>query len=373
MSVRSLGLCALLAALLAAGSVRAAPPDEDEKETAAGSNAEAKKRFAEGNDKYSRGDYEGASESFKAAIAADPKLPGPYRNLGLCYRALNRCADALPMYERYLELKPESRFTERVRREMDLCRAKLGQITSPPAGGQRSGGGGGASNNPHPVEAQSILHVAANLIGGEATDEATVKVDGLVRGATPLTIPVTPGKHKINLTRAGFESAATTIDVAPGDRKDVELTMNKIEMAPLPPVANPAHDAAGAAAAAEAEAQRGPRPSYKKYGWILIGVAAAAAAVGAGFGIAESALHRDAVAAPPAETMRSDVDNKHDRGDSYAAITYTGLGVGGAALMAAAIVFIIDPSKGENHERQKYLVMPSVGRQGGGLLATVRF
>ncbi len=35
------------------------------------------------------------------------------------------CENALPMYEKYLELKPESRFTDRVRREIDLCRAKL--------------------------------------------------------------------------------------------------------------------------------------------------------------------------------------------------------------------------------------------------------
>ena len=39
------------------------------------------------------------------------------REKRLAYRALNRCADAVPMYEKYLELKPESRFTERVRRD----------------------------------------------------------------------------------------------------------------------------------------------------------------------------------------------------------------------------------------------------------------
>ena len=123
-----LGLVVTLGALLAAGNGFAAGNEEEEKETAAG-NADAKKRFVEGNERYAHGDYDGAVESFKAAIAADPKLPGPYRNLGLAYRALNRCADALPMYEKYLELKPESRFTDRVRREIDLCRAKLGQTS----------------------------------------------------------------------------------------------------------------------------------------------------------------------------------------------------------------------------------------------------
>ena len=117
------GACALLAAT----TVRAAGANEDENEVAAAGNADAKKRFVEGNERYARGEYEAAIESFRAAIAAEPKLPGPYRNLGLAYRALNRCVEALPMYEKYLALKPESRFTERVRKEIDLCRTKLGQ------------------------------------------------------------------------------------------------------------------------------------------------------------------------------------------------------------------------------------------------------
>ena len=114
-----LGLALALAATLLGSNGFAAGEEEDKNEAAASTNVEAKKRFVEGNERYARGDYDGAVESFKAAIAADPKLPGPYRNLGLAYRALNRCADALPMYEKYLELKPESRFTERVRREVD--------------------------------------------------------------------------------------------------------------------------------------------------------------------------------------------------------------------------------------------------------------
>lgn len=358
--LRKIGLCAALAALLAAGNGYAADK-EDEDEKAAATNADAKKRFTEGNERYARGDYDGAIESFKAAIAADPKLPGPYRNLGLAYRALNRCADAVPNYEKYLELKPESRFTDRVRREIDLCRAKLGQAPLPPRPESRP-----TTGTPHSPEAQAILHVAANLIGGEATDEATVKIDGLVRGATPLTIPVTPGQHKIHLSRSGFETANATIDVGPGERRDVELTMNKLAVVERPPIVSPGPTTA--------PIDTGPKVSYRKYGWILLGVAAAAGAVGAGFGIAESGLHRDAVAAEPMETNRSDVNAKRDTGSSYAAIAYTGIGVGGAALLAAAIVFIVDPSKGETHHKQEYLsVTPSAGPQGGGVVATVKF
>jgi tetratricopeptide (TPR) repeat protein len=350
---------ALAASLLVAAVARGAPGNEEEAEAAAG-NGEAKKKFAEGNERYARGDYEAAVESFRAAIAADPRLPGPYRNLGLAYRALNRCADALPNYEKYLELKPDSRFTERVRREIDICHVKLGQAPSrpvTPAPPEHT-----TTGTPRAPEAQSILHVAANLIGGEATDEATVKVDGLVRGATPLTIPVTAGRHDVHLSRTGFESAAATIEVAPGERKDVELTMNKVAV-----------DTRPAVLPVEPVAQAKPRPSYRKPAWILIGVAGAAAAVGAGFGIAESGLYRDAVATPPMMTTRATVNDDRDRGQTYAAVAYTGLGVGGAALLAAGIVFIVDGARGETHERQKYVIAPSATRDGAGLVATVRF
>jgi len=349
---------ALLALLVAGSAFAAGNEEEDKNEAAAGTNAEAKKRFVEGNERYARGDYDGAVESFKAAIAADPKLPGPYRNLGLAYRALNRCNDALPMYEKYLELKPESRFTERVRREVDICRAKLGQAPMPPRVESHT-----ITGTPHAPEAQSILHVAANLIGGEATDEATVKIDGLVRGATPLTIPVTPGTHKVHLSRSGFETANATVDVAPGERKDVELTMNKLPDEHPPIVVVP-----------EKQPDTGPKVSYKKYGWILVAVAAGAGAVGAGFGIAESQIHGQAVAADPSMTTRGDINAKRDTGATYSAIAYTGLGVGGAALLAAGIVFLVDPSKGETHERQQYLsVLPTAGPTGGGVVATVKF
>jgi hypothetical protein len=336
----------------------------DDKEEEAGS-ADAKKKFAEGNERYGRGDYDGAIESFKAAIAADPKLPGPYRNLGLAYRALNRCADALPMYEKYLELKPESRFTERVRREIDLCRAKMGMQPLPPT--QRH-----TSEGYHPTEAQSYLHVAANMIGGEATDEASVKVDGLMRGSTPLTIPVPPGKHRVHLERLGFENADATIDVQPGQRAEVELTMNRLAEQPQQPVTT-----------TQEEEDKRPKGSYRKYGWALLGVAGAMGLLGAGFGIAESQLHSDAISAPKQNSMmmggatRDTINSEKNTGANYATAAYVGLAVGGAALVASVIIFIVDPSRKETHEKYKYTLAPSVGpligSNGGGIAAMGRF
>jgi hypothetical protein len=358
---------------LVAGLPSLAVAAEDEKEEAG--NADAKKKFAEGNEHYAKGAYDAAIEAFKQAIVLDPKLPGPYRNLGLAYRALNRCNDALPMYEKYLELKPESRFTDRVRREIDLCRAKLGMQPLPEHRPSLSTGGGF-----HPAEAQAYLHVAANLIGGDATDEASVRVDGIIRGSTPITIPITAGKHRVHLERPGFEKADALVDVTAGQRTEVELTMNKLAVEARPVVAGDEH----------AEEDTRPKGSYRKYGWAMLGVAGALGLMGAGFGIAESQLHADAVTLPVGSmsgTQRADVNRTRDTAANYAVGSYIGLSAGAAALAAACIIFIVDPSRGESHKKEewgkptaqsskkksRWVLAPSVSSTGAGLAAAGAF
>jgi hypothetical protein len=350
--------------LVVVGLVAGAPAlalAEEEKEEA-GYSPEAKKKFNEGNEHYAKGEYDAAIESFKAAIAADPKLPGPYRNLGLAYRALNRCSDALPMYEKYLQIKPESRFTDRVRREIDLCRAKLGMQPLQ----ERPHYGGGPYR---PGEAQSYLHVAADLIGGEATDEASVAIDGVIRGSTPLTIPITAGKHRVHLERAGFEKMDVMVDVLPGQRQEVELTMHKLT--------EPAAPAVAATEEERAAAER-PKGSYRKYAWTMVGVAGALAIMGAGFGIAESHLYAQAITADRATTTRGQVQDDAATGSNFAVGAYVGLSVGAAALIASCVLFIADPARGETHAKQSYTkpsytIAPAVGAGSAGIAAAGRF
>jgi tetratricopeptide (TPR) repeat protein len=344
--------------LLLCAPAHAGDDDDDKPGAATGEKAvEARKRFAEGNELYAKGDYDKALEAFRAAIAADPSLPGPYRNLGLVYRALNKCEEALTHYEKYLQLKPEGRFTERVRREIDICRAKLGMQPAPAPVG-RPPGQTGSYRTP---EAQSFLHIAANLIGGEATDEASVRVDGLVRGSTPLTIPVTAGVHRIHLERPGFETADTQVDVKPGERLDIELTMNKLPDEPVP------------VAIDTTEPAKQRKGSYRKPAWAALGVAAGLGLLGAGFGIAESWVHREAINLDRPNTSRDEVNRLRDEGQGYAIAAYVGLAAGGAALIAAAVLFIVDPQRKETHDKQKFLPTAFAGPQGGGLGAAVRF
>ena len=84
-----------------------------------------------------------------------------------------------------------------------------------------------------------------------------------------------------------------------------------------------------------------------------MGAAAGCAIIGGGFGIAESRVHGKAVAADPTTTMRSTVDQQHrDPADHLAIGAYVGLSVGGAALAASVIVFLLDGTRGETHDKQ---------------------
>jgi len=352
------------APLVGAGGGRAHAAEKDDDD--AGGSTDAKRRFAEGNERYARGDYPGAVESFRASIAADPKLPGPYRNLGLALRALGRYAEALPMYEKYLALKPEGRHTERVRREIDFCRQKLGMAPLPPTPTAPSATGTA------PAPAQGSIKLAVVLSGGGA--DAAVRVDGILRGATPLTIPTTPGIHTVRVERNGYEPVEREVTVKPGAELELTLSMTALPEAPKPVVeqapsagGSPALTFADAAeeahkAAERDRARRARSKTLKRAAWALVGVAAVAGAIGAGFGIAESAAHRDATAVDMDTTPRAVVEEKLRDADKLAVGAWVGLSIGSAALLGAIGCFAADPLRGETHAPPRF-ALTSTGAQ----------
>jgi tetratricopeptide (TPR) repeat protein len=293
--------------LLVAAAPAVAQNDEEP-----GGNAEARRKFRDGNALYAAGQYAQAAEAFKAGIAADPSLVGLYRNLGLALRAQGQWADALKNYERYLELKPESAHTERVKREIALCREKLGLK---PAGVL-------------PVEAR--LHIAA--------EGAHILVDGTARGLAPLDVAVAPGRHFVRAERPGYVAAEQSLDAAAGAELTVALTL-------LP---------APAIEARAAPATPPPPRTLRRAAWAMIGVAGGAALFGGAFGIAESSVHRDAVAPPPTAT-RADIDALTSRGQAFGAVAWTGLAVGAAALVTAVGLFAAEPQRSETHAPLRYL------------------
>jgi hypothetical protein len=72
---------------------------------AADRGAEAEKEMIKAKQAMERREFEVAIGHLLVARSLAPEASGPYLNLGLAYAALDRCADAIPMFEEYLRRK----------------------------------------------------------------------------------------------------------------------------------------------------------------------------------------------------------------------------------------------------------------------------
>ncbi|MBI4511263.1 MAG: PEGA domain-containing protein [Deltaproteobacteria bacterium] len=157
-----------------------------------------------GLDAFNLGKYEDAWIAFERARDADPSKPGPYRYLGRTARALKRWSECVANSTQALRLNPTSQFSADVRKDVEICRKAFGR---PPFPGKLA-------------EDQGAISVNASVEG------ASVEVDGLKKGATPLLpFPVNPGKHRIHLERQGYHAVDVEVDVVPSIVLDVDAAM----------------------------------------------------------------------------------------------------------------------------------------------------
>jgi hypothetical protein len=160
--------------------------------------------YREANQHYNLGQLELAADKYRAAISADPQLPGPYRNLGLTYRALGKYQLAITHFKKYLALRPHGRHSARVQKEMQYC---LGQV-------------GGVGANVPTGAAHVMLHVSE--------PGAEVKIDRVARGATPTPpLPVQPGSHTVSVAKRGFLSWSGTVQVSEGQVAEVSVKLQR--------------------------------------------------------------------------------------------------------------------------------------------------
>ncbi len=106
---------------------------------------------------------------------------------------------------------------------------------------------------------------AATVVVTSDPSGAAVTVDGKSRGMTPCEFSSPPGIYKVVLAKSGYLDNSVTVDLGPGQREDVAVTLT-----PLPTTAVP-QPAAKAAAPA-----KGKSSTLK---WVLIGGGVAGAGV----------------------------------------------------------------------------------------------
>jgi hypothetical protein len=207
---------AWMAAALLAATLRAWPAAAQED---AAAREEARVLLREGNALFEKQDFAGALERYRAANARlqSPKI---LLNIGTTLRRLGREAEAAEAYELYLrqnrpEVTAEKRAQVReVIREIDQ---KLGQIH---------------------VEVFSETRIV---------EGATVRIDGEVRGMSPLprSVRVAPGLHRIEAEKDGYEPGTfQEVDIAAGQTPVlVVLRIKEIPPpAPEPPPSVPPPD-----------------------------------------------------------------------------------------------------------------------------------
>ncbi len=173
---------------------------------------EVTREFQAGVDAFRLGKYDDARNHLERAGQLDPNLPGPHRFLAAVAQAQGRFADCVTSARVAIALNPASQELADTRKIHDDCRRSAGR----PSYTQELGD-------------KAAIGVTANV------DGATVKISGLVYGATPLEPrPIPAGPHQVELTKPGYLPAKRSVTALAGIVTDVE-----VELAPGPEATGP--------------------------------------------------------------------------------------------------------------------------------------
>jgi hypothetical protein len=161
------------------------------------------KEFQAGIDAFRLGKLDEARGHLEKARRLDPKLPGPHRFLAAVARAQERWDDCIASARTALLLNPRSTEAADTRTVHDACRAAAGRE---PYRGE--------------LGAKAAIAVVTQV------DSATVKINGLTYGGTPLSPrPITAGPLDIEVRKAGYLPCRTRVTALPGIVTDARLTL----------------------------------------------------------------------------------------------------------------------------------------------------
>ncbi len=221
----------------------AKPPTKKQKDA-------ARKAYAEGEKAFNGGDYASAVVAFQKANEAIKSPQADYW-IAKALDAQNKTGEAIAAYESFLA-EPES--------------SKVGEQKL--------------------ADAKTRLDaLKATLVGEVALDTdppgASVSVDGAPQeGQQPMTLKLTPGKHHVTVTAAGYQPKDFDLEVKGGDQQKQSIALVKeAPAAPIPVAAPPPPP----------PLPPPPPPSPEEHSmvpaYVTLGIAGAAAVVGTVFGV----------------------------------------------------------------------------------------
>jgi hypothetical protein len=330
-------LLVALGCLVAAAGTALAQPDD-----AAQRKAGAEAAFRQAKDMLAKGDTAAACMAFKQSQALDPQFGTQY-NLALCYEKWGKLASAW------------GELTELAARDSNTARRA------------------DADRRARALEPRlmRLLIVVKDRVPG-----LTVTRDGSdVTALVGVDTPVDPGMSRIGASAPGYKPWGKDVTIGgEGSMITVEVTpLEKAPVAPLPPVDDgriPAGEQPSPPPAPPAHSGK----SRRTLGLVIGGAGVVALAAGGLFGMQASSSFDDAESEcrGPVTDCRGDLTQAKDHVDSartQALLSNLGVGLGAAAVLGGAILYLTAP----RDEASRPMVAPLLGGDRAGLAVTGRF
>ena len=275
-----------------AGLLLSTPPGDVE---------QARADFERGAALYRAGDFRAALAAFEAAQARAP-APQALFNIARCQERLGQLADAVDSYSAYLAAAPEAPDRATVTARIDELRRRL------------------------PLEASLRISVEP---------PSSVAVDGTPAGVSPVAVRLAPGAHRVRATQDGYQPLEREVELAPGARIQLELSLVPL----VPATAGTAPEAAVRDVVAPL-----PRTQPRRWTWVATGLSVACLAAGITFGVsahqAENTL-KDGTPRSP-DQVQQVYDTAVARSNAANGF-YAAAGITGAAAIA---LFFLEPHLG---------------------------
>lgn len=284
----------------------------------AAERSQARKLKNQAFELISEGRYAEGIERLEAAYEAVPH-PTFLFNVAVVYDQWSgHCAESLDAFDRFFavckrcKVKPTA--TARFARVQERCQVRLSIETTPPG--------------------------------------ALVRVDDADRGATPLNVVLTPGRHQVELRRDGYQPSREEVLLEPGRDQALSLTLSPTPK-PEPP----------AIVVATSPPARAPD---RTWAWVSFGVGAAGVAMGAVFTGLALDTENQANDLQASNAAISDIAGARDDARSRGALALVGYGVGLAGVATGIALWLVEPSPAASGDVQ-------LGTDGRQLFVSGRF
>ena len=303
---------AVLLSLSAAAKGAPPPPDDD--------TQAAKKYFQWAQNLYKQARYAEAINKFEEAYRLKPH-PTIFFNIGRCYEQLGDINKALKNYREYLRIAPDAKDRELVTDAITNLERRLRE--------------------------QGVQHLS---ILSDPTS-ARVSIDGKYVGLSPLAIELPPGNHRMTLAKEGYDTVEKGFVLSPDKSMELEVALKVQAPAapPPPPVAAVQPKSAGepvkttAAPAAAVTKEPEPRPGFLSQRKIALAAGGGAVVAGAA-GLVMALVSNSARASLLGSVHEGqEAQRLHDQAKQMAMGANIAWSVAGVALIAAVVMFFVEP------------------------------